>query len=310
MNDGAQRHGGPCCRCADAPPNQERDMGHSVSPTPDVHRVSEPARHRPALPALSLAALGVVYGDIGTSPLYTLSTVFAPGNGLPLNAFNIVGIVSLIFWSLMVIVSLKYVVLILRASNHGEGGIMALLALAASSVATRPRLHRALLVVGVMGAALFFGDSVITPAISVLSAVEGLEVAAPALKTYVIPVTLAALIALFVMQKRGTSGIGAVFGPVMVVWFVVIGLVGLVNIARAPAVLVALNPLQGLGFCMHHRSLAFIALGAVVLSLTGAEALYADMGHFGKRPIRVTWFGIVFPSLALNYFGQGALLLV
>ncbi|CAB3745000.1 Low affinity potassium transport system protein kup [Paraburkholderia rhynchosiae] len=174
-------------------------MGHSVSAAPDADRVGEPSPHRKALPALALAALGVVYGDIGTSPLYTLSTVFAPGNGLPLNAFNIVGIVSLIFWSLMVVVSLKYVVLILRANNHGEGGIMALLALAASSVATRPRLRRALLMVGVMGAALFFGDSVITPAISVLSAVEGLEAAAPGLKTYVIPVTLAALIALFVM---------------------------------------------------------------------------------------------------------------
>jgi KUP system potassium uptake protein len=285
-------------------------MGHSVSAAPDSDRVGEPCPHRKALPALALAALGVVYGDIGTSPLYTLSTVFAPGNGLPLSAFNIVGIVSLIFWSLMVVVSLKYVVLILRANNHGEGGIMALLALAASSVAARPRLRRALLIIGVMGAALFFGDSVITPAISVLSAVEGLEVAAPGLKMYVIPVTLAALIALFVMQKHGTSGIGAVFGPVMVAWFVVIGIAGLVNIAAAPVILVALNPLRGLGFCLHHRWLAFIALGAVVLSLTGAEALYADMGHFGKRPIRVTWFGIVFPSLVLNYFGQGALLIV
>jgi KUP system potassium uptake protein len=285
-------------------------MGHPASGAPEADRVGAPGPHRPALPALALAALGVVYGDIGTSPLYTLSTVFDSANGLPLNAFNIVGIVSLIFWSLMVVVSLKYVVLILRANNHGEGGIMALLALAASSVATRQRLRRTLLVVGVMGAALFFGDSVITPAISVLSAVEGLEVMAPALKPFVIPVTLAALIALFVMQKRGTSGIGAVFGPVMVLWFVVIGIAGLVNVAAAPEILVSLNPLQGLGFCLHHRSLAFVALGAVVLSLTGAEALYADMGHFGKRPIRVTWFGIVFPALALNYLGQGALLLV
>ncbi|CAB3748984.1 potassium transporter Kup [Paraburkholderia humisilvae] len=284
-------------------------MGHFASAAPGAHHVGVPGPRRPALPALALAALGVVYGDIGTSPLYTLSTVFDPDNGLPLNAFNIVGIVSLIFWSLMVLVSLKYVTLVLRANNHGEGGIMALLALAASSVAGRPRLRRTLLVVGVMGAALFFGDSVITPAISVLSAVEGLEVAAPALKTYVIPVTLAALIVLFIMQRRGTSGIGAAFGPVMVLWFVVIGVAGLVNIAAAPVILVALNPLQGLGFCLHHRLLAFVALGAVVLSLTGAEALYADMGHFGKRPIRLTWFGIVFPSLVFNYFGQGALLL-
>nr|WP_245964782.1 potassium transporter Kup [Trinickia dinghuensis] len=268
-----------------------------------------PDPHQPDLRALALAALGVVYGDIGTSPLYTLSTVFSADNGLALNAFNIVGIVSLIFWSLMVVVSLKYVALILRANNHGEGGIMALLALAASSVADRPRLRRTLLAVGVMGAALFFGDSVITPAISVLSAVEGLEVAAPVLKTFVIPVTLAALIALFVMQKHGTSGIGRVFGPVMVLWFIVIGIAGLVQIVATPIVLVALNPLRGLEFCAHHRWLAFVALGAVVLSLTGAEALYADMGHFGKRPIRLTWFGLVFPALALNYLGQGALLL-
>ncbi|KVU92447.1 potassium transporter Kup [Burkholderia ubonensis] len=284
-------------------------MEHSASAASDADRPGMPGPHKPALPALALAALGVVYGDIGTSPLYTLSTVFDPANGLALNAFNLVGIVSLIFWSLMVVVSLKYVVLILRANNHGEGGIMALLALAASSVASRPRLRRALLVVGVMGASLFFGDSVITPAISVLSAVEGLEVVAPVLKTYVIPVTLAALIALFIMQKHGTSGIGAVFGPVMVSWFVVIGIAGAVNIARMPAILFALDPLRGLAFCLHHRWLAFVALGAVVLSLTGAEALYADMGHFGKRPIRVTWFGVVFPSLALNYLGQGALLL-
>ncbi|MGF6545078.1 potassium transporter Kup [Paraburkholderia sp. BR13444] len=263
----------------------------------------------PALPALALAALGVVYGDIGTSPLYTLATVFDPANGLTLNAFNIVGIVSLIFWSLMIVVSLKYVVLILRANNHGEGGIMALLALAASSIASRPRLRRGLLVVGVMGAALFFGDSVITPAISVLSAVEGLEVVEPGLKTYVVPVTLAALIVLFVTQKHGTGGIGAVFGPVMVLWFVVIGAAGVANIIATPVVLYALNPLEGLRLVMHHRWLAFVALGAVVLSLTGAEALYADMGHFGKRPIRVTWFGVVFPALALNYLGQGALLL-
>ncbi|KWC08381.1 potassium transporter Kup [Burkholderia ubonensis] len=284
-------------------------MEHSASAASDADRPGMPGPHKPALPALALAALGVVYGDIGTSPLYTLSTVFDPVNGLALNAFNLVGIVSLIFWSLMVVVSLKYVVLILRANNHGEGGIMALLALAASSVASRPRLRRALLVVGVMGASLFFGDSVITPAISVLSAVEGLEVVAPVLKTYVIPVTLAALIALFIMQKHGTSGIGAVFGPVMVSWFVVIGVAGAVNIAQMPAILFALDPLRGLAFCLHHRWLAFVALGAVVLSLTGAEALYADMGHFGKRPIRVTWFGVVFPSLALNYLGQGALLL-
>ncbi|MFM0395910.1 potassium transporter Kup [Paraburkholderia phytofirmans] len=261
------------------------------------------------MPALALAALGVVYGDIGTSPLYTLQTVFDPANGLALNALNVVGIVSLIVWSLIVVVSLKYVTLILRANNHGEGGIMALLALAASSVSARPRLRHTLLGIGIMGAALFYGDSVITPAISVLSAVEGLEVAAPFLKTCVIPVTLVALVTLFLMQKHGTAGIGIVFGPVMVLWFIVLAVVGVVNMMRAPAILVALNPLTGLAFCLHHRWLAFVALGAVVLSLTGAEALYADMGHFGAKPIRLTWFSLVFPALALNYLGQGALLL-
>jgi KUP system potassium uptake protein len=272
-------------------------------------RPAESAHRRPALHVLALAALGVVYGDIGTSPLYTLQTVFDPLNGLALNALNVVGIVSLIVWSLTIVVSLKYVALILRANNHGEGGIMALLALAASSVTSRPRLRRTLLTVGIMGAALFYGDSVITPAISVLSAVEGLEVAAPFLKTCVIPVTLVALVTLFLMQKRGTAGIGKVFGPVMVLWFIVLAVAGVINMARAPAILMALNPFAGLAFCLHHRWLAFVALGAVVLSLTGAEALYADMGHFGAKPIRLTWFGLVFPALALNYLGQGALLL-
>ncbi|GAB3625609.1 potassium transporter Kup [Pandoraea terrae] len=284
-------------------------MGRSASAASDDNHVGQSGPHRPAVWGLALAALGIVYGDIGTSPLYTLKTVFDPGNGLPLNAYNVIGIVSLIFWSLTIVVSLKYVALIMRANNHGEGGIMALLSLAASSVATRPRLRHALLAAGVMGAALFYGDGVITPAISVLSAVEGLEVATPALKPYVIPVTLLALIVLFAMQKRGTAGIGAVFGPIMVIWFVILAGAGLVNILDAPRILAALDPFAGLAFCLHHRWLAFVALGAVVLSLTGAEALYADMGHFGKRPIRLTWFGLVFPALAVNYLGQGALLL-
>src|ERR1700676_4977051 len=262
-----------------------------------------------SLAALALGALGVVYGDIGTSPLYTVKEIFTGSGGIPLSQVNIVGVVSVIFWALMIVVSLKYVTLILRANNHGEGGIMALLALAASSVANRPRLRHVLLGVGVMGAALFYGDGVITPAISVLSAVEGLQVVTPLLKPYVIPVTLAALITLFMMQKHGTSGIGAVFGPIMVVWFIVLAGAGLIKIMDAPHILVALNPLAGLAFCLHHRWFAFVALGAVVLSLTGAEALYADMGHFGARPIRLPWFGLVFPALALNYLGQGALLL-
>ncbi|KMZ11757.1 Kup system potassium uptake protein [Candidatus Burkholderia humilis] len=251
-----------------------------------------------------------MYGDIGTSPLYTLKTVFDPASGLLLQPANIIGIVSLIFWSLVVIVSLKYVTLILRANNHGEGRIMALLALAASSVKDKKRLRHALLLTGVMGAALFYGDGVITPAISVLSAVEGLEVAAPMLQPYVVSVTLIALTALFLMQKHGTAGIGTVFGPVMVLWFVVLAVSGIMNIADSPNILAALNPLiKGIEFCLRHRWLAFVALGAVVLSLTGAGALYADIGHFGSRPIRLTWFGVVFPALALNYLGRGALLL-
>ena len=259
--------------------------------------------------ALTLGALGVVYGDIGTSPLYVMKTVFDPANGLALNPANLVGIISLIFWSLMVVVTLKYVTLIMRADNHGEGGIMALLALASSSVADKPKLRHMLLMSGVFGAALFYGDGVITPAISVLSAVEGLELAAPSLTPYVVQITLVVLVILFMLQKRGTAGIGAVFGPVMVAWFLVLAGSGLVHLLRAPAVLAALNPLAGLEFALQHPWLAFVALGSVALALTGAEALYADMGHFGAGPVRISWFAFVLPALTLNYFGQGALLL-
>ena len=259
--------------------------------------------------ALALGALGVVYGDIGTSPLYVMKTVFDPANGLALNAVNIIGIVSLIFWSLMVVVSLKYVTLIMRADNHGEGGIMALLALAAHSVADRPKLRHLLLISGVFGAALFYGDGVITPAISVLSAVEGLELAVPDLTPYVVQITLAVLVVLFLVQKRGTAGIGAVFGPVMVAWFLVFAVVGAVHVIKAPIILSALNPFSALEFALRHEGLAFVALGSVVLALTGAEALYADMGHFGAGPIRYSWFVFVMPALVLNYLGQGALLL-
>jgi KUP system potassium uptake protein len=266
------------------------------------------AHHAP-LPTLALAAIGIVFGDIGTSPLYTMNTVFDATNGLSPDAANVIGVVSLIVWSLVIVVSLKYVALIMRASNHGEGGIMALLAMAAASVADRPRLRHRLLICGVFGAALFYGDAVITPAISVLSAVEGLEVAAPQLKTYVVPVALALLIGLFVVQRHGTAGIGAVFGPVMVIWFAAIALVGLLNISDAPVILTALNPFVGIEFMLQKGWIAFVSLGAVVLALTGAEALYADMGHFGAPPIRLSWFAVVFPSLALNYLGQGALLL-
>ena len=270
-----------------------------------MSRKSGPSSHA----ALTLGALGIVYGDIGTSPLYVMKTVFDPANGLALNQANLIGIVSLIFWSLMVVVTLKYVTLIMRADNHGEGGIMALLALASSSVADKPKLRHTLLMIGVFGAALFYGDGVITPAISVLSAVEGLELAVPSLTPYVVQITLVVLVGLFMLQKHGTAGIGMVFGPVMVIWFVVLGGSGIVHLVQAPAILAALNPIAGFEFALRHGWLAFVALGSVVLALTGAEALYADMGHFGAGPVRLSWFALVLPALALNYFGQGALLL-
>jgi KUP system potassium uptake protein len=258
---------------------------------------------------LALAAIGIVFGDIGTSPLYTMATVFDSSHGLVLTRANVVGVVSLIIWSLMIVVTLKYVTLIMRAHNHGEGGIMALLALASSSVMDKPRLRNGLLLAGVFGAALFYGDGVITPAISVLSAVEGLQVAEPKLKPFVVTIALVVLIVLFLVQRRGTAGIGAVFGPVMVLWFIVIAVAGLLNIGRAPAILDAFNPFVGLEFLLRNGWVAFVSLGAVVLALTGAEALYADMGHFGAPPIRLSWFALVLPALGLNYLGQGALLL-
>ena len=259
--------------------------------------------------ALTLAAVGIVYGDIGTSPLYTLKTIFDRAHGLALNTPNILGIVSLIFWGLTLIVSLKYVTLILRADNKGEGGIMALMALALNSVRGQSRLHYLLMIVGVFGATMFYGDSVITPAISVLSAMEGLEVSAPGLQAYVVPLTIVVLVILYAVQKHGTAGIGRWFGPIMVLWFAVLAVMGVINIVQAPVILQALNPLHAIEFMARNRIIAFVALGAVVLAFTGAEALYADMGHFGKSPIRHAWFMIVFPALALNYLGQGGLLI-
>ncbi|MEO6362018.1 MAG: potassium transporter Kup [Caldimonas sp.] len=258
--------------------------------------------------ALTLGAIGVVYGDIGTSPLYALKEVFANGH-VPLTTQNIYGVLSLVFWTITVIVSIKYVVLILRADNNGEGGLIAMLALASQAVRDRPALRRRLLVVGIFGTAIFFGDGVITPAISVLGAVEGLEVAAPALHAYIVPITLVILTGLFMFQRFGTARVGKLFGPVMVVWFIVIATMGVVHIAANPAVLRALSPHYALGFLFGHPGVAFVALGAVVLTVTGAEALYADMGHFGKRPIRTAWFAVAMPALVLNYFGQGAMLL-
>ena len=265
---------------------------------------------RPAssLAALTLAAVGVVYGDIGTSPLYALKEVFSHDR-VPLSPENIHGVLSMVFWTLTVVVSLKYVVLILRADNNGEGGLIAMLALASRAVADRPVLRRRLLVLGIFGTAIFFGDGVITPAISVLSAVEGLEVAAPALHRWIVPVTLVVLTVLFVVQRHGTGSVGRFFGPVTALWFVAIAVLGVVHIAQNPAVLAALSPHHALGFVVAHPGIAFVALGAVVLCVTGAEALYADMGHFGKGPIRLAWFSLVMPALVLNYFGQGAMLL-
>ncbi|MDE2341921.1 MAG: potassium transporter Kup [Betaproteobacteria bacterium] len=260
--------------------------------------------------ALPLAALGVVYGDIGTSPLYTLNTIFTGGiHPVPLTPQNLLGILSLIFWSLVVVVCIKYVTFIMRADNHGEGGIMALMALALSKLPQQGRYRRTLLLLGIFGAALFYGDGAITPAISVLSAVEGLEVASPLFKDGVIPLTLLIVVLLFLFQRKGTARVGALFGPVMLAWFSVIGVLGLLEITHNPQVLAALNPLHALHFFLDNHTIAFLALGGVVLSLTGAEALYADMGHFGRRPITLAWYGLVLPALLLNYFGQGALLL-
>ena len=255
------------------------------------------------LAGMTLAAVGIVYGDIGTSPLYTLKTVFDPAHGLALSHDNLLGIISLIFWGLTLIVSLKYVTLVLRADNRGEGGIMALMALVLSSVSRLSRWHFPLMVIGVFGATLFYGDSVITPAISVLSAIEGLEVATPAFSPHVVWLTMVVLVALYSVQSHGTAGIGRYFAPIMVLWFAALAGMGVVNIIKSPQILAALNPIHAATFLMNNGFVAFVALGAVVLALTGAEALYADMGHFGKKPIRMAWFLIAFPALALNYLG-------
>ncbi len=261
-----------------------------------------------SLTALTLGAIGVVYGDIGTSVLYAVKEVFGSGH-VPFTPANVYGILSLFFWTLTVIVSIKYVLLVLRADNHGEGGLVAMLALASQAVKDKPKLRNVLLMVGIFGTSLFYGDGVITPAISVLSAVEGLEVVSPDFKRAVIPLTLAILFCLFWVQKRGTAGIGRFFGPITLVWFAVLALLGVVNILEHPTILQAISPHHAVGFAWANPGTTFIILGAVVLCVTGAEALYADLGHFGKTPIRLAWFSVVMPSLVLNYFGQGALLL-
>ncbi|WP_171016245.1 potassium transporter Kup [Pseudomonas sp. F(2018)] len=258
---------------------------------------------------LLVAAIGVVYGDIGTSPLYTLKEVFAGHYGVRVDHDGVLGILSLILWSLLWVVSLKYVLFMLRADNGGEGGVMALTALARRATAAHPRLSGVLVLLGLFGTALFYGDSMITPAISVLSAVEGLDVALPGMSHWVVPVTVILLIGLFLIQKHGTARIGILFGPVMVLWFLVLGVLGIHGIVQRPEVLQALNPWWALNFFIAHPGVGVTILGAVVLALTGAEALYADMGHFGRRPIARAWFALVLPGLVLNYFGQGALLL-
>ena len=262
-----------------------------------------------SLATLTLGALGVVYGDIGTSPLYALREVFATKHA-SLSQPDILGVLSLVFWTLTIIVSLKYVTLIMRANNNGEGGTMALMALSAQATKDRPGVRSALVAMGILGAALFYGDGVITPAISVLSAVEGMEVVTPAFKPYVLPITLAVITALYAVQRFGTGAMGRWFGPFTIVWFLVIGFWGVVWIARAPQVLGALNPWHAIAFGIEHGHVTLLVLGAVFLAVTGAEALYADMGHFGSQPIRVAWFALVFPALVLNYFGQGALMLI
>ena len=258
---------------------------------------------------LALAALGVVYGDIGTSPLYTIKEVFSsPHHPVPMTPDNILGILSIIFWSLTLVVALKYVVFVMRANNKGEGGVIALMALVLRGLDGRPVALR-LMLLGLVGASLFFGESVITPAISVLSAIEGLEVAAPALKPAVVPLTLIVIVALFLVQRRGTAVIGRMFGPIMTLWFTLLAVLGIGNIIAAPQVLAALNPGYAGQFLMANPGLGFLSLGGAVLALTGVEALYADMGHFGRDPVRLAWFALVMPALVLNYFGQGALLL-
>jgi KUP system potassium uptake protein len=261
-----------------------------------------------SLTALTLGAIGVVYGDIGTSVLYAVKEVFGSGH-VPFTHDNVYGVLSILFWTLTVIVSLKYVTLVLRADNAGEGGLIAMLALASQAVKDKPELRRVLLVIGIFGTSLFYGDGVITPAISVLSAVEGLEVVSPAFRQYVVPITLVVLFVLFAVQKRGTGGIGKFFGPITLVWFLAIAALGLSHIVGHPEILAALSPHHALRFMWEQPGTTFIILGAVVLCVTGGEALYADMGHFGKKPIRLAWFSIVMPCLTLNYFGQGALLL-
>ncbi|MDR0788231.1 MAG: potassium transporter Kup [Gemmatimonadota bacterium] len=269
-----------------------------------------PARGRGYLAALSLSALGVVFGDLGTSPLYSLREAFVESHGVALTTANILGVLSLVFWALVIVISIKYLVFILRADNRGEGGILALTSLLTPSRGDRLDGRWVLILLGLFGTALLYGDGMITPAITVLSAVEGLEIVTPFFDPYVIPITIAILIGIFSIQHRGTGSMGKIFGPILLVWFLTIAMLGVIWIVQAPEVLRAINPLHGARFLIANGFRSFLVLGSVVLVLTGGEALYADMGHFGRTPIRLAWFTLVLPSLLLNYFGQGALLIL
>jgi len=293
-------------------PKQQQEQTVQVSTEPPGEESPERSRERVRgkLVPLGLTALGVVYGDIGTSPLYALHESFFGLDKLAVSPANVLGVLSLIFWSLVLVISVKYLLVVMRADNHGEGGILALMALLSPWYGSPSRRRAILIALGVFGAALLYGDGMITPAISVLSAIEGLNVAAPHLQPYVIPITIAVLVVLFVFQQRGTGGVGAVFGPVMLVWFVTLAVLGVHGIMLNPVVLRAFNPIHAVYFFASNHWAGFLALGGVFLVVTGGEALYADMGHFGRQPIRLMWFAVVLPSLLLNYFGQGAVVML
>jgi KUP system potassium uptake protein len=267
------------------------------------------SQQRPAMSAVTLAALGIVFGDIGTSPLYALKECFHVTHGIALTYANVLGVLSLIFWSLMIVVSIKYVAIIMHANNNGEGGIMALLALSLRNKRIGSKSRAFLIAIGLFGAALFFGDGIITPAVSVLSAVEGLSIATPVFTPYIIPITIAVLIGLFMIQRKGTGSVGRFFGPLTLLWFVALGVIGLMSIIQNPVILNMANPYWAMVFVVNHPAGSFLTMSAVVLTITGGEALYADMGHFGRKPIQLAWFFVVLPSLLINYAGQGALLL-
>ncbi len=288
-----------------APPPKHPAQPHLHRPRPEEHPTGK------RLAVLALTALGVVYGDIGTSPLYAIKETFKPTYGLAPTAVNVYGVLSLIVWALLLVISIKYMLFILRADNRGEGGVLALLALVQTGARRRRDARRRALLIaaGLIGGAFLYGDGIITPAISVLSAVEGIEVATPALSAFIVPIAFLIIFGLFAVQQFGTARVGTMFGWITLAWFLSIAILGAMEIARGPEVLWALNPWNGVNFFIDHPGISFVVLGAVVLVITGGEALYADMGHFGRRPIRVAWFALVFPALLLNYFGQGALLL-